>query len=337
MLACAVLRVDADRTTDDHVAEVERSRHRRHHDNLAERAAVVGAGEIDLAGLDRAAHEPAPTVTVTVPICDALEHVPAFACASPHSGTPASCRQQALGQRRLQARRVLFAVLTRELQHERAVPAGDRRRPCPRGSRVRTAASLDMLRLCRPCRPRTKTKASRSGPMPARSTVPVRSWSSPSRRSAGWRAARADHPGTSPSPLPPGTAGFRRSARAPALAQAVARLCAPVPADFDRAGLLDYHTRAGHFQVDPEDLAFFGFCFSARRLSRLAAARRSAIYMWPRSGSARSGVLTSTSPTREFSGQWPGAVWIFAVVVRAAIPARPVTFAQLCRFGSPRS
>ena len=62
---------------------------------------------------------PTPAPTVTVPMRETSEHLPALASASPHSGIPAIFPSKPLGHHRREPRDLLFTVLTRERQRER--------------------------------------------------------------------------------------------------------------------------------------------------------------------------------------------------------------------------
>ena len=115
-------RVDPHRLAHDDRSEVKRASDRGDDDRETVRAAVVGAGEVRLAAAD-SGFGPGPTPASTVPTWELSGHVPAFACASEHSGTPADVPEQAGRQVDRQPAEFLVGVLARERRDERRVGA----------------------------------------------------------------------------------------------------------------------------------------------------------------------------------------------------------------------
>ena len=154
------MRVDIDSCPNNDVTEVERPRYSRYHDRQTERSTLVGTSEVDLAASRSTGSSPAPHPSSAsrpdspsrmplrqLPLPDPSA-LPFNARSSPQSSTGSPrASPSTLGHRQVQATDLLFAVLARQLQHERAVTArligrGTRRegRREPRG-RTRTTSS----------------------------------------------------------------------------------------------------------------------------------------------------------------------------------------------------
>ena len=171
-------RVDLDPRADHDRAEVERARHRRHHDRQADTARPrTGPSGTALPSSDQRVARPVPPPTVAVPILLCAPHAPARACASAQSGTLESMPSRPGGRRTLSASQVLVLVAARQRHRQRAERAGlvvgrarHERRAGTAATRSRSASngSLDGSRrrfaaVRRQLRARRQRRAARRG------------------------------------------------------------------------------------------------------------------------------------------------------------------------------